>query len=381
MHLLLRFRLSVALVAMSILTGVGNQAYGQNDESAGDEVRHFLYVATPGIRNYLEYGGHGILVFDMDEQHRFVRRIPLGGLNEEGKPLNVKGICASAQTNRVWVSTIRTLMCLDLTTDALLWERSYDGGCDRMSVTPDGRVIYLPSLEKGHWHVVDGLSGDVLARIEPKSGAHNTIVGPDGRFAYLAGLRSPVLTIAETSTHTVAKACGPFSNNIRPFTINSAQTRVYVCINDCLGFEIGDLNSGRKLFRVEVDGFQKGKVKRHGCPSHGIGLTPDESELWVTDGHNSRMHIFDATVEPPTQIESIPVRDQPGWVTFSIDGKWAYPSSGEVIERATRRTVALLTDEDGNAVGSEKMLQVDFAEGKPNRTGDQFGIGRRTRTD
>src|SRR6476620_764013 len=29
-----------------------------------------LYVATPGIRNYLEYGGHGLLVFDMDDGHR-----------------------------------------------------------------------------------------------------------------------------------------------------------------------------------------------------------------------------------------------------------------------------------------------------------------------
>ena len=37
---------------------------------------YFLYVATPGIRDYLGYGGHGLLVFDIDDQHRFVRRIP-----------------------------------------------------------------------------------------------------------------------------------------------------------------------------------------------------------------------------------------------------------------------------------------------------------------
>jgi len=34
----------------------------------------------------------------------------------------------------------------------------------------------------------------------------------------------------------------------------------------------------------------------HGCPSHGIGLTPDEKEIWVTDAHNRRLHLFDATV-------------------------------------------------------------------------------------
>jgi hypothetical protein len=223
---------------------------------------------------------------------------------------------------------------------------------------------------------VDGVSGDILARLEPDSGAHNTIIGLDGRFAYLAGLRSPVLSIADTTTHTITRSCGPFSNNIRPFTVNGLQTRVYVCINDCLGFEVGDLMSGRKLHRVEVEGFQKGPVKRHGCPSHGIGLSPDETELWVTDGHNSHMHIFDATVEPPRQAASIPVRDQPGWVTFTIKGDFAYPSSGEVIERSTRRTVSLLTDEEGRAVGSEKMLEIDFRNGEPVQAGDQFGLGR-----
>ncbi len=59
-------------------------------------------------------------------------------------------------------------------------------------------------------------------------------------------------------------------------------------VNELLGFEVGDLASGRKLHRVEVKGFKKGPTKRHGCPSHGIGLTPDEKELWLTDAFNSR---------------------------------------------------------------------------------------------
>jgi hypothetical protein len=30
--------------------------------------QHLLYVASPGTRNYLEYGGVGILVFDIDHE-------------------------------------------------------------------------------------------------------------------------------------------------------------------------------------------------------------------------------------------------------------------------------------------------------------------------
>ena len=338
--------------------------------------QQLLYVAAPGIRNYLEYGGHGVLVFDIDHGHKFVKRIPSAGLDENGKPLNVKGVCANAATKRLYVSTTKTLMSFDLMTEKLLWEKSYPGGCDRMAISPDGKVIYLPSLEQEHWHVVDALSGDVIKKLVPKSGAHNTIIGLDGRRAYLAGLKSPLLRLADTATHEIIREVGPFGNVIRPFTVNGRGTLCFVNVNELLGFEIGDLTTGKMLHRVEVQGFQKGPTKRHGCPSHGIGLTPDEKEIWLTDAANSRMHVFDATMMPPKQVASIQLRDQPGWITFSLDGRYAYPSTGDVIEVTSRRIVAGLTDEKGTAVQSEKMVEIHFKDGQPVRTGDQFGLGR-----
>lgn len=338
--------------------------------------RRYLYVAVPGIRDYLEFGGHGLLVFDIDDGHKFVRRIPTAGVDEKGKPRNVKGVCASAATKRVHVGTTHTLMCLDLDSDQLLWEKAYEGGCDRMGITPDGKTLYLPSLEKDHWHVVDALSGDILAKIVPNSGAHNTICGLDGKEAYLAGLKSSLLTVADTATRQASRTVGPFGASIRPFTVNGRQTLAFVNVNELLGFEVGDLKTGKKLHRVEVAGFSKGPVKRHGCPSHGIGLTPDEKELWVCDAHNSRMHVFDATVMPPRQVTSLEVREQPGWVTFSLDGKYAYPSTGDIIEVASRKTIGGLTDETGAAVHSEKMVEIHFRGKEPVRTGDQFGLGR-----
>ena len=351
--------------------------------------RRFLYVAEPGIRNYLEYGGHVVLVFDIDNAHRFVKRIPVAGLDEKDRPLNVKGVCANASTRRLYVSTTRSLTCLDLATDKILWEKAYEGGCDRMAISPDGKMIYLPSLEKAHWHVVDALDGGVIKKIVTNSGAHNTIIGLDGRHAYLAGLMSPILRVSDTKTHEVVREVGPFVNFIRPFTVNGRGTLCFVNVNDLLGFEIGDLTTGKLLCRVEVQGYSKGETKRHGCPSHGIGLTPDERQLWLTDAHNSRLHIFDvrlltagdtnATAMPPKQMASIALRDQPGWVTFTIDGSYAYPSTGDVIDVATRNIVAGLKDEKGADVQSEKMVEIDFKEGQPVRAGDQFGLGRVTR--
>jgi len=367
-----RRSLLFALVFAPALIGLGSRP-----AVPAADGRHFLYVTTPGIRNYVEYGGIGVIVYDMDHGHKFVRRFPTFDVPAGQQPENVKGVAAHAQTGRLYVSTIRRVAAFDLNTDKLVWNKEYEGGADRIALSPDGKILYVPSLEGPHWHAVDAMTGDVLAKIVTNSGAHNTIYGPDGKQVFLAGLRSPNLSIADPATHKVVSTVGPFGNVIRPFTINAKQTLCFVNVNDLLGFEVGDIKTGKPLHRVEVTGYEKGPVKRHGCPSHGIGLTPDEKELWLADGANSMIHVFDATVMPPKQTTSFKVRDQPGWITFSLDGKYAYPSSGEVVDTKTKKTLALLTDETGRAVGSEKVVEVVFEGSKPVRTGDQFGIGRR----
>jgi len=339
--------------------------------------RHFLYAASPGIRNYVEYGGVGIVVFDMDNGYKFVKRIPTWDVPAGKEPENVKGIAASGKTGIVYVSSLTRMAAFDAASGTRLWDREYPGGCDRMAISPDGKILYVPSLEGPHWNVVDGITGDVIAKVEPKSGAHNTIYARDGSRVYLGGLHAPLLSIADPATHAVVSTVGPFANSIRPFTVNGSNTLCFVNINGLLGFEVGDIRTGKKLYRVEIQGAQNGPVKRHGCPSHGIALTPDEKELWVADGHNNAIYIFDATSMPPKQLTSIKVRDLPGWISFSMDGRHAYSSSGEVIDARTRRIVTTLQDEAGRQFQSEKMLEIVLDNGKVVGAGNQFGVGAR----
>ena len=355
-----------------LVVSTGSTTYGQAD--AQGELRRYLYVAQPGIRNYTQYGGTGVIVYDIDNDYKFVKRIPTPVLADDGTPLNVKGVCGNAKIGRLYVSTFKHLICIDLLTDEVLWEKTYSDGCDRMSMSPDGAIIYQPSFEEDVWYVVDAMTGDEIARVTPKSKAHNTVYGNDGKHAYLAGLGSNILSVADTSNHSIEMQIA-FSDKVRPFTVNGSQTYCYVNVNNLLGFEIGDLASGKMIYRVEVEGYETGPVDRHGCPSHGIAMTPDETEIWVTDGHNSRIHIYDATVMPPKQIDSIKLRDQPGWITFSIDGKTCWPSTGEVIDVATRKVVRGLKDEEGRMMMSEKLLEVDFRNGQIVAVGDQFGKG------
>jgi hypothetical protein len=338
-------------------------------------VKRYLYVVVPGIRDYLGYGGHGILVFDIDNDHRFVKRINTSGFHPDKTPSNVKGVAVSLPLNSIYISTLESLQRIDLTTEKIVWEKSFEGGCDRMSISPDGKTMYLPSLENKFWSVVDCATGDIIKKIDVYKRAHNTIYGPSGNLVYLDDIASPWLYISDAKTHSLVNKVGPFGNFVRPFTINGKETLVYVTVDSLLGFEVGDLKTGKKLTRVEVQGWNSGPVRRHGNPSHGIGLTPDEKELWLADGYNMRVHVFSA-FPPYQQLTTIPLRDMPGWITFSIDGKYVYPSSGEVIDVKTRKIITTLQDEFYNNVESEKMVEIDFTGDKAVKAGDQFGIGR-----
>ena len=72
----------------------------------------------------------------------------------------------------------------------------------------------------------------------------------------------------------------------------------------------------------------------------------------------------------------VPGNPVTGPVTFSLDGQYAYPSTGEVVDTKTKAIVAALKDETGREVHSEKMVEIVFKDGMPVRTGDQFGVGR-----
>src|SRR3954469_4111176 len=212
---------SFHVLAAVVLASFGGNSYGNDQASNRDR---FLYVASPGVQDILKWGGHGVLVFDINDKHHFVKRIRLDGYGEDKnrKVLNVKGVCANARTGRLYVSTLQQLLCIDLVTDKVLWQKNFDLGCDRMSILPNGKVIYLPSLENKCWYVVNASTGNEIKRLELNSKSHNTVVGLDGRHAYLAGLGSPYLAVVSSSDRSVGVKVGPFSNFVRPFTVNGA---------------------------------------------------------------------------------------------------------------------------------------------------------------
>ena len=63
---------------------------------------------------------------------------------------------------------------------------------------------------------------------------------------------------------------------------------------------------------------------------------------------------------PPVEKSSIQLTRQPRSITFSRDGRLAYVSTGDVLDVASKRVVATLTDEQGMVVQSEHMIDADM---------------------
>ena len=57
---------------------------------------------------------------------------------------------------------------------------------------------------------------------------------------------------------------------------------------------------------------------------------------------------------PPKQLTTIKARDCVGWLSFSMDGRFAYSSTGEIIDATTKKVVASLQDENGRDVRAKK---------------------------
>ena len=341
---------------------------------------HLKYIAVEG----------GIQVYDMDHGHKPVKMIPLP---EMFRP---EGIAANAVTDRLYIpyhgnrTNPKTgqraaggfLLCMDLKTDQILWRHFFEPSIDSLAITVDGKTLYMPSGENsedaGFWFVIDAISGKEITRIPVYKGAHNTIMSPNQPRVYLASLQNNFLFIANTETNQVIGKIGPFGERIRPFAINGRETLAFVTVNYLSGFEVADLERGRVLHRVEVEGFPW--VEHPPLPrtqSHGIALTPDEKEVWVVDAFNRYVHVFDVRGLPydkPRQIADIDVKDPanpsnlPKWINMSRDGSFAHVSTGAIIDTKSRKIITTV-------VPSRYFIQIDIENREPVNAYSRYGIG------
>ena len=358
----MRYLISFLAISLSIT----NLALGES------QTKRYLYMSTPDGAQEPGRSGTGILIFDIDNGHKFVRRIDIPIFKE-----GLRGFTGNARTHRVYYSTTnRRLGAFDLETEKIVWDKTLPGGCDRSSITMDGKKIYVPT---GWWYsgedsgflVVNAENGELIKRIPVGPQAHNSIVSLDGRRVYL-GTRT-MLTIFDTSTDRMIRQIKDVGERgVFPYTLDSRNRVGYVCLGNHVGFDVVNLETGKVLHRV----FAGDQPIPH--RTHGAGLTPDETELWISDQKGRKLFIFDATKMPPEPKGHVELsQGGHGWVTFSLDGRYAWSHTPDVFDVKTKNLVATLKDENGTPVSSSKFIEVHFRDGKVVQMGNEFGLGRK----
>jgi DNA-binding beta-propeller fold protein YncE len=359
-----------ALSLSALLAVASSSAHGQ--------VQRRLYVTDAS----------GISVYDIDHGHALLRKIAIPNSGD------YKGIGASASLGRLYVTSHRghELIAIDLATDSVVWRRNVGKYADSFWVTPDGRRIWMPLREEIDWKVLDAADGSTLGRIDTERGKrydvdpiadigpHNTWMDPAGRRVYMEVLTVPYIYVADATTNTLLGKIGPFGRGIRPFAVTDDEKYLYASVDGLLGFEVAaiarDPWGGKVVQRVEVhppaerlvEISTPPKAKPHSTWSHGINLRPDQKEVWIVDGVYGYVYAFDIRGAAPKQVATVPLfsdskqRPHPGWITFGIDGRYAYPDGGAVIDTRTKQVVARIPT-------SEKLIEVDFDKSKVVRVG------------
>jgi DNA-binding beta-propeller fold protein YncE len=359
----------LALPAVVILLLANTSCASSVAGTTGATVRHLLYAAQDDGT---------IHVYDVDDGHRLLRAFPVFACCGD-----VRGVAAAVPTHRFYVMYNRDdqgrVASVDLATGRVLWDKVVHApGVDRGSVSPDGTTLYVPSWEgdasSSSELVLNALTGKLRDGIPVAPRSHDTIVSADGTRVFIE-TKSPTgaMYVASTATDRVVATINGYccGGVLGPFAINRRGTLIVNDVVGFSGFELADVTAGHVIASIPVE--------PAGVPGHGIAFTPDERQVWLNDGGGPYVYVFDMSVSPPRQVETVGVSNPgPHWVTFDIDGRFAYVSGRkgtadptDVIDSRTYQRV-------GELSGSEDLLEVDMRAATVVAVGNQFGVGRRT---
>ena len=322
-----------------------------------------------------------ISVYDIGAKHRLIKTMhTVPGVGD------VRGVAASAETGKLYVSYIDLsgtgmVYCLNIYDDTIVWNRPISPGVDRLAINPDGQLLYVPTGEGGsadYINVVDADTGEIVRRIHFSNRPHDTLYplsGPIFQETKAEDGSGNYLYLIDPKSYAVSRV-GPYSGILGPYAVDSSSNYVVNNVMHLWGMQVADLKTGQ-IITASLSDHPPGDAGL----LHGIGWSPDQSEVWESSSWNDP-HVYVWAMDnpmAPVLKQTLSLKSGRGshWLTFDIKGDYAYiapnknSSDGTEIFDAHSHTFVGLMD------STEDMIEIDFAEGKISRVGDQYGIGRR----
>jgi len=387
----IRFACTVVAATVTIGSTVGSAAAAPPTASTSSTSTESPVLAThqPRTGRFLYAVNQAaairgsISVYDIDAEHRLVKTI------ETVRDVDdVKGVAASTANRRLYVA-YRTrsgsgmIYCLNLDDDVVLWNRAIDPDVDRLAIHPGGQLLYVPSWEgrpADVLNVVDASTGDVVRKVHFSSRLHDTLFplsGPLFQETKAGDGSGKYLYMIDPQNYTVSRV-GPYAGILGPYAVDGMSRYVVNNVTGLWGMQVAELKSGRIV---------TANLAEHpaGDPEllHGIGWTPDEREVWQSSSADDP-HVYVWSMRDPMApvlAERVRMKSLHGahWVTFDIEGKYAYVAPNKSSDDATEIFDVHTHNSLGLIGSTEDMIEVDFADGKISRVGDQYGVGRAVR--
>jgi YVTN family beta-propeller protein len=218
------------------------------------------------------------------------------------------------------------LIAIDTATDKIKWRIDLDGMPHHMSVSKDGKQIYVPYYDTWWVAVLDVERRQIIKKIWIGHGGHGTKMSADGKRLYVGSMMNDNLTVIDTGKLEVVNTFH-FRDAVRPFAFPKDESVIYVQQSWMHGFIVLNPDS-REQRTVQLPDLGKPVPMPTSYPhnvNHGIALNPAETELWA----NGSALDFVAVYRHPDleHVANIPVGKDPNAIVFNGDGKYAYVSN------------------------------------------------------
>jgi YVTN family beta-propeller protein len=311
-HIKLAISSSLAgLIVVSIF------AVSQNEPFASTKATAIAANGTPRV--YVTNSkGDGVTIIDPATM-KAIGSIKVGD--------NPHGIIASPDRRTLYISVEGTdeLVAVDIATNKVTSRVKVGRAPNEVSITKDGRKVFVPLRNDNAIDVVDTKTMKVIDRLKAPAMPHNTYVSANGKHLYLGTMSGSRITIYDTVSHKQLNEIAP-GDWVRPIALLRDESLAYVALSKLHGFAIVDLKEGKTIRRVEMPALPPGtEIPPYDTLTHGLALTPDEHELYVTSMAGKAVYAF--SIPNIKQLAKIDVGKFPNWITISSDGRLVWVSN------------------------------------------------------
>jgi YVTN family beta-propeller protein len=228
----------------------------------------------------------------------------------------------------VTVESDHTLRIVDTTTGQTKATIKLTGRPNECAVTPDGKYVAVPIRDGDSVNIVD-VAQQKVVKVLPIKEPHNAVSTASNRYMFVSSMGSNAVNVIDLKTMSYS-AIVPAGGRPRPYVISSDGKTMYVAVSFLHGFDIVDIPGKKVLQRVEMPARHSGpprprKFETPDTLTHGLALTPDGKELWVTSLLDDSIYIYN--LETKKFSGPFATGDGPNWIVFSPDGKYGCVSN------------------------------------------------------